>query len=109
MPIDERGTNDIISFVVRRMTCQHCGESYGADDVKVALDDGVQRVLMAICPNCGTGQQITAYDQPPYHQLVPVVRVDVSPITEADVIAWRHFLASFHGDLSDLLLAMHDV
>lgn len=108
MPIDDRGNSDIIAFVVRCMTCHHCGESYQADDVKVALDDGVQRILTAICPVCGTEQQITAYDRPPYYQLHPAARVDPSPITEAEVAAWEQFLVSFHGDVWDLLLAIND-
>ena len=108
MPIDNQGNSDLVGFVVRCMTCHHCGESYRPDDVTVALDDGVQRLLTAICPVCGTAQQITAYDQPPYYQLHPAVRVNVTPITEADVIAWRRYLASFQGDVRDLLWAAND-
>ncbi|HML22909.1 MAG TPA: hypothetical protein PKD09_14755 [Aggregatilinea sp.] len=106
MPAFDQGTGDLIAFIVRRMACDHCGESYHDHDVKVTQDDGIQRTLTATCPVCGQAQQITAYDQPPYYQLHPAVRVNVTPITEAEVAAWRRFLTSFHGDMWDLLAAV---
>lgn len=98
-------SGDVIAFVVRHMACQACGASYTADKICVALDDGVQQILIATCPSCGTAQQITAYDEPPYHLLYPADPVIVSGITPEEVSAWRAFLDVFEGDIEDLFLA----
>ncbi len=87
------------------MTCHECGESYGADDVRVVLYDGERRLLMATCPACGAEQPIAAYDHPPYFSLHPAHGAAESPITVEEVQAWHDFLASFEGDITALFQA----
>jgi hypothetical protein len=89
--------------------CAVCGQEYQPDDVDVIGSRGSLWVLMVRCPRCRKQGFIAALlngQEPPSAPLVdddhlPAERGE--PVTAADVLEMRDFLAGFHGDLGEYL------
>lgn len=109
MPIDNHDTDrasiqdSLIAFVARHMTCEDCDETYSPGDVQVVLHEGDQWTLTATCPACHAERTVTAYDRAPYQELRPREPVIPGPITQDGVDEWAAYLATFGGDMYDLL------
>jgi hypothetical protein len=103
MPIEQPGASEVIAFVTRYMVCAACSQTYGPDDIRVALHKDGQWSLIACCPACQVERLVTAYDRPPYADLKRVGSVQPSKITQEAVDEWTTFLESFTGDAFDLL------
>jgi hypothetical protein len=99
---DSSSLREIVAYVTRHMVCHECGGAYGLDEVRPVFHDAGEWALVAACAGCGTKRTITAYDSPPYIHLNKT-RVVPAEITDAVVSDWSLFLASFSGDIYDLL------
>ncbi|NLX11879.1 MAG: hypothetical protein GXY36_19705 [Chloroflexi bacterium] len=104
MTTEEAGSDLVVAYVVRHIGCEACGGTYRPEDVQVVLHHDTQWALKATCPVCYVERAITAYDQPPYQQLRRDPGLFVpAPITSDDSSMWADFLATFTGDVYDLL------
>ena len=89
--------------------CAVCGQEYQPDDVDVIGSRGSLWVLMVRCPRCRKQGFIAALLNGQELPSAPLVEGEqapagpVEPITTADVLEMREFLAGFHGDLGEYL------
>ncbi|NDJ76688.1 MAG: hypothetical protein GYB65_10550 [Chloroflexi bacterium] len=96
-------TAEFAAYVSRYMACEQCGTPYVPENVVVVLREDIRWTLLATCPVCDHERHIVAYDCPPYLKLRVMEPVIPARVTQATVDGWRKYLATFDGDVYDLL------
>lgn len=88
----------LIRRLVNTLPCSECGSAYRSEDVFVVEEEAHSWTLVAFCPECGIECLVKAFVE-----VEEAVLPTDEPPDMAEVAAWGDFLASFEGDLLDLL------
>ncbi|MBN2469337.1 MAG: hypothetical protein JXN59_01335 [Anaerolineae bacterium] len=102
----------LIRRLINALPCSECGSAYRWEDVFVVEEEAHSWTLVAFCPECGMECLVKAFIEDeetalPEEATALPEGVSALPADEppdmAEVAAWGDFLASFEGDLLDLL------
>lgn len=126
-PDSELDHDALLRRLIAAVPCSVCNSAFDLHDVNVvSQEDEHEWMLVALCPNCGAESLIFLYvdvlDEHTDVSWVDELSGDTSdeevghfpheedapdmslpPLTEAEIIEWRQFLAAFDGDLRGLL------
>lgn len=89
----------LIRRLINALPCSECGSAYRWEDVFVVEEEAHSWTLVAFCPKCGMECLVKAFVEDDDEVALPADE----PPDMAEVAAWGDFLASFDGDLLELL------